>query len=55
MVEERSNGWKMSYANIHAKENVVERCERKVQRVRLKHLIFKEQNKQRDHNDKTLS
>ena len=35
------------YANIHAKENVVVKCERKVQRVHLQQLILLEQNKQR--------
>ena len=38
------------------KESVEVRCERRVQRVHPKHLILKEQNKQREKdNDKTLS
>ena len=34
------------YANIHAKENVEARCERKVQKVHQRKKILNEQNKQ---------
>ena len=39
------------YANIHAKENVEARCERKVLKVHQKLLTSKEQNRQRGNND----
>ena len=43
------------YANIHAKRKRGGKMRKKVQRVHQKLLPSKEQNKQRDHNGKTLS
>ena len=42
------------YANIHAKRKRGEKMRKKVQRVHQKQKILKEQNKQREHNGKTM-
>ena len=51
-VKYRGEGREKVYMLIFMlKENVVVRCERKVQRVHQKHLTLKEQNKQREKNN----
>ena len=46
---------KVNMQTLTLKESVEVRCERKVQTGHKKHLTLKKQNKQREHNNKTLT